>query len=76
VRRFLVWAISAGLRPKALLVAGNLCLRQQLGCCSAGTPGRACAMRTGGSGFAPVDGSLVGASSETTIQLGSKRDPS
>jgi hypothetical protein len=30
VVRFLVWAISAALRPKALLIAENLCLRQQL----------------------------------------------
>ena len=29
--RFLVWAISAALRPRALLVAENVCLRQQLG---------------------------------------------
>ena len=28
--RFLVWVISAALKPKALLVAENLCLRQQL----------------------------------------------
>ena len=28
--RFLVWIISAALKPKALLVAKNLCLRQQL----------------------------------------------
>ena len=28
--RFLVWIISAALKPKALLVAENLCLRQQL----------------------------------------------
>ena len=27
---FLVWAVLAALRPKALLVAENLCLRQQL----------------------------------------------
>jgi len=26
----LVWAVLAALRPKALLVAENLCLRQQL----------------------------------------------
>jgi hypothetical protein len=31
VLRFLVWAISAALRPRALLVAENVCLRQQLG---------------------------------------------
>jgi hypothetical protein len=30
VVRFLVWAISAVLKPRALLVAENLCLRQQL----------------------------------------------
>jgi putative transposase len=30
VLRIFVWAISAALRPKALLVAENLCLRQQL----------------------------------------------
>jgi len=30
VVRFLVWIISAALKPKALLVAENLCLRQQL----------------------------------------------
>jgi putative transposase len=30
VLRFLVWVISAALRPKALLIAENLCLRQQL----------------------------------------------
>jgi transposase InsO family protein len=30
VLHFLVWAILAALRPKALLVAENLCLRQQL----------------------------------------------
>jgi hypothetical protein len=30
VVRFLVWIISAVLKPKALLVAENLCLRQQL----------------------------------------------
>jgi putative transposase len=30
VVRFLVWVISAALKPKALLVAENLCLRQQL----------------------------------------------
>jgi hypothetical protein len=30
VVRFLVWAISALLEPKALLVAENLCPRQQL----------------------------------------------
>jgi putative transposase len=30
VVRFLVWVISAALRPKALLIAENLCLRQQL----------------------------------------------
>ena len=29
--RFLVWVILAALRPRALLVAENLCLRQQLG---------------------------------------------
>ena len=28
--RFLLWAILAALKPKALLVAENLCLRQQL----------------------------------------------
>ena len=28
--RFLVWIISAALKPRALLVAENLCLRQQL----------------------------------------------
>ena len=28
--RFLVWAISAALKSKALLIAENLCLRQQL----------------------------------------------
>ena len=28
--RFLVWTILAALRPKALLVSENLCLRQQL----------------------------------------------
>ena len=28
--RFLVWIISAALKPKGLLVAENLCLRQQL----------------------------------------------
>ena len=28
--RFLVWIISAAVKPKALLVAENLCLRQQL----------------------------------------------
>jgi hypothetical protein len=31
VLRFLVWAISAALRLRALLVAENVCLRQQLG---------------------------------------------
>jgi hypothetical protein len=30
VVRFLVWVISAALKPKVLLVAENLCLRQQL----------------------------------------------
>jgi hypothetical protein len=30
VLRFLVWAILAALKPKALLVSENLCLRQQL----------------------------------------------
>jgi hypothetical protein len=30
VLHFLVWAILAALRPKALLAAENLCLRQQL----------------------------------------------
>jgi hypothetical protein len=30
VVRFLVWVISAALKPKGLLVAENLCLRQQL----------------------------------------------
>jgi hypothetical protein len=30
VLHFLVWAILAALRPKALLIAENLCLRQQL----------------------------------------------
>jgi hypothetical protein len=45
VRRFLVWVISTALRPKALRVAENLCLRQYW-CCSAGTRSRACAMRT------------------------------
>jgi len=30
VFRFVVWAILAALKPKALLVAENLCLRQQL----------------------------------------------
>jgi hypothetical protein len=30
VLRFFVWAISAALRPKPLLVAENLCLRQRL----------------------------------------------
>ena len=28
--RFLVWIISAALKPQRLLVAENLCLRQQL----------------------------------------------
>ena len=28
--RFLIWIISAAVKPKALLVAENLCLRQQL----------------------------------------------
>jgi hypothetical protein len=32
VLRFLVWAISAALGPKGLLVAKNLCLRQQFPC--------------------------------------------
>jgi hypothetical protein len=27
---FLAWAVSAALRPKGLLVAENLCLREQL----------------------------------------------
>jgi heme exporter protein D len=31
VLRFLVWAISAALRPRALLIAENVCLRHQLG---------------------------------------------
>jgi hypothetical protein len=30
VFRFLLWAILAALKPKALLVAENLCLQQQL----------------------------------------------
>jgi hypothetical protein len=30
VFRFLLWAILAALKPKALVVAENLCLRQQL----------------------------------------------
>jgi putative transposase len=30
VVRFLVWAISAAFRPRVLLIAENLCLRQQL----------------------------------------------
>jgi hypothetical protein len=30
VLRFLVWTISAAVKPKGLLVAENLCLRQQL----------------------------------------------
>ena len=28
--RYLLWAIAAAVRPKALLIADNLCLRQQL----------------------------------------------
>jgi hypothetical protein len=28
--RCLLWAIAAAVRPKALLIADNLCLRQQL----------------------------------------------
>jgi hypothetical protein len=30
VVRFLVWAISAAFRPRVVLIAENLCLRQQL----------------------------------------------
>ena len=61
VLHFLVWAILAALRPKALLVAENLCLRQQLLVLERSTRRRTCAMRTGSSGFARVDGSLAGA---------------
>jgi len=53
VLRFFVWAISAALRPKALLVGSYWC-------CSACARSRAFAIETGSFGFAPVDGSLVG----------------
>jgi hypothetical protein len=61
VLHFLVRATLAALRPKALLVAEKLCLRQQLLILQRSTRRRACAMQIGSSGFAPVDGSLVGA---------------
>jgi hypothetical protein len=38
VLRFLVWVILAALTPRALLVAENLCLRQQLGVLQRGNP--------------------------------------
>jgi hypothetical protein len=30
VVRFLLWAIAAAFKPRALLITGNLCVRQQL----------------------------------------------
>jgi hypothetical protein len=41
VLRLLVLAIGAIFKPKALLIAENLCLRQQLGGCSVGIRGLA-----------------------------------
>ena len=61
VPHFLVWAILAALKPKVLLVAVTCACGSSYWCCSAGTRRRVCAMRTGSSGFAAVDGSLIGA---------------
>ena len=58
---FLVWAILAALKPKVLLVAENLCLRQQLLVLQRRHPQARLRNAAGSSGFAPVDGSLIGA---------------
>jgi hypothetical protein len=63
VLRLLVLAIGAIFRPKALLIAENLCLRQQLvvlQCCSVGIRGLAWATPIGAFGFWQVDGSAIG----------------
>jgi hypothetical protein len=59
VLRFLVWVILAALTPRALLIVENLCLRQQLRVLQRRNPQPR--LRTGSSGFAPVDGSPGGA---------------
>ena len=58
--RCLLWAIAAAVRPKVLLIADNLCLRQQLVSCSAGSHGRASRMPTADSGFWHAGGYLAG----------------
>jgi hypothetical protein len=63
--RWLLWAFAAATRPKVLLVADNLCLRQHWRSCSAARHGRASRMRTGVSGFWRVGGS---AASEALIK--------
>src|SRR5215510_13561355 len=55
-----LWALAAAaVQPKALLIADNLCLRQQLVVPRA-CRGRALRMRTDGSGFWRVGGSAAG----------------
>jgi hypothetical protein len=56
-------AIAAWAKPRADLIAENLCLRQQLLVLERRTPRPRCATATDGSGFSPVDGFLDGESS-------------
>jgi hypothetical protein len=61
VLHFLVLAILAALKPKALLVAENLCLRQQLLVLERRHPQARLLNADRQFWIAPVDGSLVGA---------------
>ena len=61
VLRFLVWIISAALKPKGLLVAENLCLRQQLLVLQRRHPQPRLRNADRQFWIAPVDGSLIGA---------------
>ena len=56
--RCLLWALPAAVQPEALLIADNLCLRQQS--FIAASYVRALTMRIGVSGFWRVAGSAAG----------------
>jgi hypothetical protein len=60
VFRLLLWAIAAIFRPKTLLIAENLCLRQQLLVLQRRYPRRGLAMRIVAFGYCRVDGLVVG----------------
>jgi hypothetical protein len=61
VFRFLLWAILWALKPKALLVAENLCLRQQLPVLQRRQPRSYLKRPTGSFGYLQAGGSAAGA---------------